>query len=257
MEHVADRPGDDIGIAFQDEGAAVRALVQPTTPAISRLRKAFAHRRRLTPSFRRAHVPRQLVAGAQRACGISRRTCSQICRTRAWCGSGRIGAATGPSPPHPQPWRGSPRAAGFFARPASLRRSSSSWSRFRSPQCTRGCLRVIPYTNLTGWTAEPNVLDGYWLKCINGLSNGRGAGLSRRWLGQHVVRPVGQKARLGHHRLQHRRNINQTVARTTCGGDRLQHWRAGRRRDGLVAASPTSARDGLLLGGVYAIVAVA
>jgi hypothetical protein len=53
---------------------------------------------------------------------------------------------------------------------------------------------------------------------------------SAEGLGNDAIRPVqpAKKRAWGHHRLQHRRDINQTVARgDVVSGDRLQHWRGG------------------------------
>jgi hypothetical protein len=73
-------------------------------------------------------------------------------------------------------------------------------------------------------------LDGYRLKCINGLSNERSAEFSRaEGLGNdaiRAVRPVEGSAwgTTG----SSRREISQTVARhDIVGGDRLQQWRGG------------------------------
>jgi len=137
-------------IAFQDEGAAVRALVQADDAGNLELRKASRTAARLTPSSGELTFRRQLVAGAQRACGhLAANLFADCSNTRLV----RIGANRGCDRSFAAASATLARvaaAAGFFARPASLRRSSSSWSRFRSPQCTRGCLRVHSFTNLTG-----------------------------------------------------------------------------------------------------------
>ncbi len=70
MEHVADRPGDEIGIALEDEGAAARALVQADHSGDLEAAQGFADRRPADAEFcGELAFGRQLVAGTQRARG--------------------------------------------------------------------------------------------------------------------------------------------------------------------------------------------
>src|SRR5205823_325469 len=51
MEHVADRSGDDIGIALQDESAAVRALVQADDAGDLEAAQGFTYRSPANPEL--------------------------------------------------------------------------------------------------------------------------------------------------------------------------------------------------------------
>src|ERR1700681_1527572 len=70
MEHVADRPGDDIRITLEDKGTAVRALVQADDAGDLEAAQGFAHGGPADPELQgQLTFRRQLVAWAQRSCG--------------------------------------------------------------------------------------------------------------------------------------------------------------------------------------------
>jgi branched-chain amino acid transport system permease protein len=103
------------------------------------------------------------------------------------------------------------------------------------------------------WTPELNLLDEPGLKCINGLSNnqdGRNRERSDR------AGPDGQGKRPEHRRPRSGRNNNQTMEERPRGRRNAAATARGDRLMDLLPLLPQALADGLLLGGVYAIVAV-
>jgi hypothetical protein len=169
-----------------------------------------------------------LSPGRSDPAAISRRTCSQISSNTRLV---RIGANRGCDRSFAAAFvalAADRRAAGlFFARAGVVAAIFLVTVWFTSVHA-RMPARSFLIPTCPGWTAEPNVLDEMGLKCINGLSNNRRLRTGGLGLQCDPAGPAGQKERLGAPPAQHRRDINQTVARDdVVGGDRLQHWRGG------------------------------
>src|SRR6266567_414252 len=175
------------GSPFRIKAPPCAPLCRPTTPAISRLRRASRTAARLTPSFRaNSRSGGNLSPGRSDPAAISLRTCSQISSNTRLV---RIGANRGCERSFADAStalaEGRRAAGSFFARTGVVAAVVVFLvTLLFTPANARLSGALILYTNPAGMDSRTGRLDGQGLKCIIGLSNGRRVAFGHRRLGQ-------------------------------------------------------------------------